>query len=92
MRNRGRVALVASALMMTTALVPVLLATPVMAQQAGQNSLENQHEFDIPAQSLTRALAQFGVQSGLQVTVDGALVRGLEGRAVTGTIRADTAG
>ena len=91
MRNRGRVALVASALMMTTALVPVLLATPVMAQQAGQNSLENQHEFDIPAQSLTRALAQFGVQSGLQVTVDGALVRGLEGRAVTGTMRADTA-
>ena len=91
MRNRGRVALVASALMMTTALVPVLLATPVMAQQAGQNSLENQHEFDIPAQSLTRALAQFGVESGLQVTVDGALVRGLEGRAVTGTIRADTA-
>ena len=91
MRNRGRVALVASALMMTTALVPVLLATPVMAQQAGQNSLENQHEFDIPAQSLTRALAQFGVQSGLQVTVDGALVRGLEGRAVTGAMRADTA-
>lgn len=91
MRNRGRVALVASALMMTTALVPVLLATPVMAQQAGQNSLENQHDFDIPAQSLTRALAQFGVQSGLQVTVDGALVRGLEGRAITGTMRADTA-
>jgi len=91
MRNRGRVALVASALMMTTALVPFVLVTPAQAQQAGQNGIDGQHEFDIPAQSLTRALAQFGVQSGLQVTVDGALVRGLEGRAVTGTMRADTA-
>ncbi|WP_417824362.1 TonB-dependent siderophore receptor [Thalassospira lucentensis] len=91
MRNRGRVALVASALMMTTALVPFVLVTPAQAQQAGQNGIDGQYEFDIPAQSLTRALAQFGVQSGLQVTVDGALVRGLEGRAVTGTMRADTA-
>ncbi|RCK29514.1 TonB-dependent siderophore receptor [Thalassospira lucentensis] len=91
MRNRGRVALVASALMMTTALVPFVLVTPAQAQQAGHNRIDGQYEFDIPAQSLTSALAQFGVQSGLQVTVDGALVRGLEGRAVTGTMRADTA-
>ena len=91
MRNRGRVALVASALMMTTALVPFVLVTPAQAQQAGQNGIDGQYEFDIPAQSLTSALAQFGVQSGLQVTVDGALVRDLEGRAVTGTMRADTA-
>jgi iron complex outermembrane receptor protein len=91
MRNRGRVALVASALMMTTALVPFVLVTPAQAQQAGQNGIDGQHEFDIPAQSLTSALALYGVQSGLQITVDGALVRGLEGRAVTGTMRADTA-
>lgn len=91
MRNRGRVALVVSALMMTTALAPFVLVTSAQAQQAGQNGIDGQHEFDIPAQSLTSALAQFGVQSGLQVTVDGALVRGLEGRAVTGTMRADTA-
>ncbi|WP_412776818.1 TonB-dependent siderophore receptor [Thalassospira lucentensis] len=91
MRNRGRVALVASALMMTTALVPFVLVTPAQAQQAGHNRIDGQYEFDIPAQSLTSALALYGVQSGLQVTVDGALVRGLEGRAVTGTMRADTA-
>ena len=91
MRNRGRVALVASALMMTTALVPFVLVTPAQAQQAGQNGIDGQHEFDIPAQSLTSALALYGVQSGLQITVDGALVRSLEGRAVTGTMRADTA-
>jgi iron complex outermembrane recepter protein len=91
MRNRGRVALVASALMMTTALVPFVLVTPAQAQQAGQNGIDGQYEFDIPAQSLTSALALYGVQSGLQVTVDGALVRGLEGRAVTGTMRANTA-
>ena len=91
MRNRGRVALVASALMMTTALAPFVLVTPAQAQQAGQNGIDGQHEFDIPAQSLTSALALYGVQSGLQITVDGALVRSLEGRAVTGTMRADTA-
>ena len=91
MRNRGRVALVASALMMTTALAPFVLVTPAQAQQAGQNGIDGQHEFDIPAQSLTSALALYGVQSGLQVTVDGALARGLEGRAVTGAMRADTA-
>ena len=91
MRNRGRVALVASALMMTTALAPFVLVTPAQAQQAGQNGIDGQHEFDIPAQSLTSALALYGVQSGLQITVDGALVRSLEGRAVTGAMRADTA-
>ncbi len=96
LRNRGRVAVIASALMMTSALVPVMFATPAFAQAAnattaGQNGIEGQYAFDIPAQSLTSALAQFGVQTGLQVTVDGALARDVQAGAVSGTMRADMA-
>ncbi|MEQ8286092.1 TonB-dependent siderophore receptor [Thalassospira sp.] len=96
LRNRGRVAVIATALMMTSALVPVMFATPAFAQAAsattaGQNGIEGQYAFDIPAQSLTSALAQFGVQTGLQVTVDGALARDVQAGAVSGTMRADTA-
>ncbi|WP_430472674.1 TonB-dependent siderophore receptor [Thalassospira lucentensis] len=96
LRNRGRVAVIASALMMTSALVPVMFATPALAQitndaKAGQNGIDGQYAFDIPAQSLTSALAQFGVQTGLQVTVDGALARDVQAGAVSGTMRADSA-
>ncbi|MEQ9347924.1 MAG: TonB-dependent siderophore receptor [Thalassospira sp.] len=96
LRNRGRVAVIATALMMTSALVPVMFATPAFAQAAsattaGQNGIDGQYAFDIPAQSLTSALAQFGVQTGLQVTVDGALARDVQAGGVSGTMRADTA-
>jgi len=90
LRNRGRVAVIASALMMTSALAPVMFVTPALAQ-ASQNGIEGQYEFDIPAQPLTSALAQFGVQSGLQVTVDGAVARNVKAGAVSGTMRADQA-
>ncbi|KZB65990.1 TonB-dependent siderophore receptor [Thalassospira povalilytica] len=90
LRNRGRVAVIASALMMTTALAPVMFASDATAQVAA-NGIDGQYAFDIPAQSLTSALAQFGVQTGLQVTVDGALARNVQASAVSGTMRADTA-
>ena len=43
-------------------------------------------EFNIPAQSLADALTEFGRQSGLRVTVDAALVRGLSSPALSGTM------
>lgn len=80
-RGRGRQGMLVGALMMTTALVPVLAAAPAMAQQGPADSripqLNAEHDFNIPAQPLTSALAAFGQQSGLQVTVNGALVRGM---------------
>lgn len=47
--------------------------------------------FDIPAQPLADALAQFGRQSGLQVSAHGDLLRGLSSPAISGTLTADGA-
>jgi len=56
--------------------------------EAGRGAVRT---YDIPAQSLAGALTQFGVQSGLQVTVDGALLAGLTTRAVRGALTPDHA-
>lgn len=91
-RGRGRQGMLVGALMMTTALVPVLAAAPAMAQQGPADSripqLNAEHDFNIPAQPLTSALAAFGQQSGLQVTVNGALVRGMSAPPVRGAMPA----
>ncbi len=47
--------------------------------------------FDIPAQPLADALTEFGRQSGLRVTVDAALVRGLSSPAVAGAMAPEDA-
>lgn len=66
------------------------LPPAVQAQQAEAEAevqlaqLDNERTFDIPAQPLTSALARFGQQSGLQITVDGALVRDVSAPALQG--------
>jgi iron complex outermembrane receptor protein len=50
-----------------------------------------QRRFDIPAQPLADALTEFGRQSGLRVTVDAALVRGLSSPAVSGAMAPEDA-
>nr|WP_313440180.1 TonB-dependent receptor [Novosphingobium sp.] len=62
-----------------------MLATPVAAQSGSQRS------FNIEAQNLDRALAIFGAQSGLQVTVDGAQIRGVKSRGASGTMSREQA-
>ena len=98
----GRAAL--AKVLITTALTPVL-AAGAMAQTADVQALDTQapgaqtasstsvagRAFDIPAQPLAGALAQFGQQSGLQVSVDGALVRDLQAPAVAGVMRPEEA-
>ena len=91
LQKRGRVVVIASALMMTTALAPVVLFAPDANAQVSAGGINAEHTFDIPAQSLTSALAQFGVQAGVQVTVDGALARGIDAPTINGTMRASTA-
>lgn len=91
LQKRGRVVVIASALMMTTALAPVVLFASDANAQVSASEINAEHTFDIPAQSLTTALAQFGVQAGLQVTVDGALARNHDAPAINGTMRASTA-
>ncbi|SMF64110.1 iron complex outermembrane recepter protein [Tistlia consotensis] len=101
-RGRARRQVLAGALMMT-ALAPLPAAAPAWAQQAvaqravaesrpgALSALGGEHAFDIPAQPMTSALALFGQQAGLQVTVDGALVRGLPAPAVRGRMTAEQA-
>lgn len=91
LQKRGRVVVIASALMMTTALAPVVLFAPDANAQVSAGGINTEHTFDIPAQSLTSALAQFGVQAGVQVTVDGALARGIDAPTINGTMRASKA-
>ena len=45
-----------------------------------------QRRFDIAAQPLTSALTRFGQQANLQVSVDGALVRDLQSRGISGVM------
>lgn len=95
MQSRSRQTVFAGALLVTSALVPVMISTPVMAQaqvaQSGAGVLAASHAFEIPAQSMTSALALFGQQSGLQITVDGALVRGVDAPAVSGSMTSQQA-
>jgi iron complex outermembrane recepter protein len=58
--------------------------TPLQLAQA-------QQQFNIPAQPLADALTEFGRQSGLRVTVDAALVRGLSSPAVSGAMAPEDA-
>jgi iron complex outermembrane receptor protein len=73
----------------------LLVGTPAWADTAtpgvhlAQSAAERQ--FNIAAQPLADALTEFGRQSGLRVTVDAALVRGLSSPAVSGAMAPDDA-
>lgn len=54
------------------------------AQATG--TLGRQRSFDIPAQPLAGALAAFGQQSGMQVSVSADVAQGVASRGVSGTM------
>jgi len=72
-----------AALMVGTALAGSGMTNVAFAQQA---STAQQKTFQIKAQSLAGALTQFGQQSGMQVSVDAAAVRGLSSPGVSGAL------
>lgn len=67
------------ALMATTAIAGAATASPAAAQVASAD-----RRFEIPAQPLPQALMIFGRQSGLQVTAQGDLTKGLNSATVSG--------
>lgn len=79
--RRGRA--LAGILLLTTALGGLVAPTAALGQTAGQ---EAGRSFNIPAQALGEALTDFGQQSGLQVSVDAAAIRGVSSPGVTGTM------
>lgn len=58
----------------------MIIASAAHAQETAERS------FDIPAQPLADALVIFGVQSDLQVTTNGAALRGIRTNGVKGTL------
>ena len=61
-------------------------ANPLQEVQA-----RGERRFDIPAQPLADALAEFGRQAGLQVTLEASIVEGLFAPAVSGTMPPEAA-
>lgn len=84
------------ALLTTTALMVAML-TALPSARADQGTLQvaqatsTPRSFNIPAEPLSDALTVFGQQSGLQVSVDAALIRGINAPAVTGTMTSEQA-
>ncbi|WP_421995310.1 TonB-dependent siderophore receptor [Reyranella sp.] len=62
-----------------------------VAQQGAPELAQQQVTFDIPAQPLGDALASFGRQSGMQVSIDGGLARGVSSPGVSGTMTPEQA-
>ena len=92
--------------MVSTALAALWLASDAQAQdqrspqtvaqaqdqQSPQTVAQAQQStFDIPPQSLTDALALFGRQSGMQVSVDAELIRDIQSTGVRGTMSPEQA-
>lgn len=72
--------MMSAALWVSVAAVPLVIAPVAYAQAAGERS------FDIPAQPLADALVTFGIQSGMQVTTNGAALRGVQTGGVRGSL------
>ncbi|MCJ2186690.1 TonB-dependent siderophore receptor [Novosphingobium beihaiensis] len=67
-------------LLASAAMGPMTIAPAAQAQDTAAR------RFDIPAQPLADALVAFGIQSGLQVTANGAPLRGIRTQGVSGTM------
>lgn len=85
-----RVAKLMYVLMLSTALGGLSnLAVPAQAQSAPEQP--ESRSFSIAAQPLGEALTDFGQQSGLQVSVDSAAIRGIRSPGVSGKLPATQA-
>jgi iron complex outermembrane recepter protein len=91
--NKVRIGGMHAAIGVLAGLAALVVAVQSRAQApaAGSASAAEQRSFDIAAQSLATALGIFGQQSGRQVTVDGALIRGVSTAGVQGTMSLDEA-
>ncbi|KLN59865.1 TonB-dependent receptor [Kiloniella spongiae] len=58
---------------------------------AAQSTISEEYDFDIPSQDLAKSLSTFGIQSGLQISAHGDLVRGVKANAVRGRMTAQDA-
>ena len=83
-----------AALLLALAIASLLMAAPLRAEQqpvSAAEQLATEQRFGIPAQPLADALLAFGQQSGIQITIDGALARNVSAPAVRGTMTGEEA-
>ena len=83
-----------AALLLALAIASLLMAAPLQAEQQPVSAAEQlaaEQRFGIPAQPLADALLAFGQQSGIQITIDGALARNASAPAVRGTMTGEEA-
>jgi iron complex outermembrane receptor protein len=73
------------------AMLAVSTVTGARAEDSAPELAQQQVTFNIQPQSLTDALASFGRQSGMQVSVDGDLARGLASPGVVGAMTPEQA-
>jgi len=76
--------------LLSTALV-LSVASASRAQQSGTDSVVQTRTFDIPAQPLRQAIAQYERQSGVRVSYDSTAAVGRESHAVSGSLSAGSA-
>lgn len=69
----------------------LIVADETVAQQPPVSVAQQQVTFNIPPQPLGDALASFGRQSGMQVSVDGDIARGVASPGVSGTMTPEQA-
>lgn len=82
----------AATLALTTALATTLMAGPALSQALeGVLAQAQQRSFDIPAQPLADALAQFGRQAGMQVSANSNVVRDIRTQGVSGMLAPELA-
>lgn len=67
------------------------LTAAALLALAMQAAIAQSHSFNLPAQPLEQALAQFARQAGLQLAASPELLRGLRGQPVSGTLDAKAA-
>ncbi len=81
-----------SAVLVTLAALWLISGAQAQDRQSSQTvAQEQQIAFDIPPQSLTDALALFGRQSGMQVSVDAGLIRDIQSAGARGSMRPEQA-
>ncbi|MDE1146094.1 MAG: TonB-dependent siderophore receptor [Azospirillaceae bacterium] len=80
-----------ASLMMTTALADIMATSSAHAQASPTTAQAAERDFNIPAQSLSTALALFGQQSGIQVSTDGDLVKNISTPGAQGRMAPATA-
>ena len=83
-----------AALLLALAIASLLMAAPLRAEQQPVSAAEQlaaEQRFGIPAQPLADALLAFGQQSGIQITIDGALARNASAPAVHGAMTGEEA-